>query len=85
MDFEQWKMAKVCHNERPRPPCGFNNYGNDGNHTNYSGKSYGKGQGHPVVVGIGSGATQLFQAWPSRIILPLGILTKEYKELAHQR
>ena len=78
-------MEKVCHNERPRPPCGFSNYGNDGNDANYSGKSYDKGQGHPVVVGIGSGATQLFQARPSHIILPLGILTKESKELAHRR
>ena len=83
MDFKQWKMAKVCHNERPRPPCGFSNYGNDGNDANYNEKIYGKGQGHPVVVGIGLGATQLFQAWPSDIILPLGILTKESKELAH--
>ena len=77
MDIEQWKMAKVCHNERSRPPCRFSNYGNDGNDANYSGKSYGKGQGHPVVVGIGSGKTHLFQAWPSHIILPLDILTKE--------
>ena len=55
------------------------------NDANYSGKSYGKGQGHPVVVGIGSGATQLFQARPRHIILPLGILTKESKELSHRR